>query len=506
MSAVEVAAPVTAAEPRIPFAWKSVSAIALAVLLTLVATLAGYGYTMDEFYFIAAGREADWGYADQPPLVPLIAAAMDALYPGSVFALRLPGALVVAAGVVVAAWIAREMGGRPRAQILAAAAYAIAFLNHGEQLNTEAFDVVLWMLASWLVIRWVRLRRDALLVWAGVVTAVALQVKFLIPVFWVALAVSVLVVGPREVLRRRALWAGAAIAVLITAPTLVWQAANGWPQVAMAGALPEENALLWGGQALFVPWLLLMAGIPIGTLLACYGLWKLLRSPDLREFRFLGWTAVGVVVVVFASGGRFSYVAGLFPLVFAAALVQLQLTPPARWWGWAVTWPVFALSALLPVAGLPLEPASTIKQPGSREEMRDNLEAFIQLGWPEFTASIARVHQALPPAERQGSIIVTQLYWQAAVVEVLGGRHGLPEAYSPHRGYGYLAVPPEKQGSVIYVGSNERQLRQLFGQVRRAGTVEGRVGMAIGTPIWVCGDRFETWARIWPRLMSVKLH
>jgi hypothetical protein len=64
---------------------------------------------VDEMYMLAIGRyHLDWGAADQPPLTPALAAFADAVAPGSLIALRLPGVLATAGAVVVAALIARE--------------------------------------------------------------------------------------------------------------------------------------------------------------------------------------------------------------------------------------------------------------------------------------------------------------------------------------------------------------------------------------------------------------
>lgn len=51
---------------------------------------------------------------------------MDTIAPGSLLALRLPAVLATAAAVVVAALIARELGGDRRAQVLTAVAQATA--------------------------------------------------------------------------------------------------------------------------------------------------------------------------------------------------------------------------------------------------------------------------------------------------------------------------------------------------------------------------------------------
>ncbi len=41
--------------------------------------------------------------------------------------------------------------------------------------------------------------------------------------------------------RTRWPWLGAGLAAVIWAPNVIWEAANGWPQLAMASALHHEN-------------------------------------------------------------------------------------------------------------------------------------------------------------------------------------------------------------------------------------------------------------------------
>src|SRR4051812_47422414 len=96
----------------------------LAVLL-VAALGGGYGYHRDELYFQEAGRHPAFGYPDQPPLVPLLAAAVDSVGAGNLWIFRLVPALLVGATVVLAALTSRELGGLPRDQIWTAAAVAL---------------------------------------------------------------------------------------------------------------------------------------------------------------------------------------------------------------------------------------------------------------------------------------------------------------------------------------------------------------------------------------------
>ena len=72
--------------------------LGLAALALHLRVNGSYGYFRDELYFIVCGRHPAWGYTDQPPLMPLIAAGSDAAF-HSLRGLRLIPALAAAATV-----------------------------------------------------------------------------------------------------------------------------------------------------------------------------------------------------------------------------------------------------------------------------------------------------------------------------------------------------------------------------------------------------------------------
>ncbi|RKT54479.1 glycosyltransferase family 39 protein [Saccharothrix australiensis] len=483
------------------FARQPVLVVAGAVVAALLATAGRYGFAGDELYFLRAGRSLDWSYADQPPLVPLVARLVDLLFGPNLVALRVFPALLTGVGVVLAALLAREFGGARRAQLVAAGAFACSpiVLVHGHWLATATLDIVSWALICLLLVRWVRTRRDVLLLWAGVTTAVALQNKFLVVFLVVVLLVSIAVTGPREVLGRPLLWVGAAIAVVATVPALLWQASHGWPQLAMGPVLSAEIDAVEGGRAMFLPFVLGSAG-PLLMFPAMYGTWRLLRAEWLRPYRFLGWTVVGLLAVFLITNGRQYYVAGVFPVVWAVAAVELDRADSARWWRFAFGKVGFAFSALAAVfLALPVLPVTSVAT-GPQAFLLSSVET---IGNPELVDAVERAYRALPAARQEEAVVVADTYGPASAVEVLGRERGLPHAYSPHRGYWYFGAPPDSARTVLFVGADENYLRQYFGSVRRVGEVDNGVGVvnfSQGMAIWLCEDVKQPWSRLWPTM------
>ena len=106
---------VRSAFSRQPVVW----VVALLVALVHAATAGRYDAQRNELYFLVCGWHPDFGYVDQPPLVPLIAAATQ-LFGINIWLLRLPATLVAIGLVLLCAGFARLLGGGGRAAPLSA--------------------------------------------------------------------------------------------------------------------------------------------------------------------------------------------------------------------------------------------------------------------------------------------------------------------------------------------------------------------------------------------------
>ncbi|MFC4909854.1 glycosyltransferase family 39 protein [Actinomadura gamaensis] len=482
-----------------PLARRPVGVVAGGTFVLLMLVAARYGYHRDELYFLVAGRHLAWGYPDQPPLLPFLTRVMTEIAPRSLTVLRIPAALAAAGTVVAAALTAREMGGGRRAQTLTAALTAICpfVVAIGHTFYTASPDVLASTVLVWLAVRWVRTRDDRMLLAAGGVAGVALNVKYLAGFLVAAIIVGMLVSGPREVLRRPLLWAGVAVAAALAAPSLVWQARHGWPQIGMAGKIEAAGAM--AGRPGFVPFQVLLTGV-LPSWLWIYGLWRLARPGPLRRFRFLAWAYLLLAVFFLATGGKPYYLAGLWPALWAAGAVHVERLGAPRGWGWSLTAPAVAAVGLVTVAlTLPVYPVRWLHR---TPQPVINVDSAEMVGWPRFVEQIAAVHRALPDRDR--ATLLTGNYGEAGAIDRYGGRFGLPRAYSGHNGFWYFGRPSETGGPTIVVGPESAgALLPYWTSVTRAGRVDDGVDLSNqeqGKPIWVCRGQRMGWADLWPRL------
>jgi hypothetical protein len=273
------------------------------------------------------------------------------------------------------------------------------------------------------------------------------------------------------------LWLGAAVAALIALPTLLWQAGHGWPQLQMGPVVASEADALYGGRPGVALGLLLVPGI-VGVPLTLYGLWRLLRAPELRPHRFLAVTFLVLFVVFVAAPGRPYYLGGLYGLLAAAGAVGLQRRreagrTPLRW----VTLAVYGLATVAAVAVLVV--STSVTPPGAGEDI---------------ARGTAAAYAALPPDEQARTVVMGQSYIIAAYLDGYSSTYGLPRAYSSNRSYGYFPPPPESADAVLYVGSVPDEVVPYFAEVREVGEA-GAAGR-----VWLGTGRREAWASIWPRL------
>jgi 4-amino-4-deoxy-L-arabinose transferase-like glycosyltransferase len=450
-------------------------------------------------YFIVAGSHPAFGYPDQPPIVPLICWTMHSLAPGSLQVLRTPSALAAAATTVLAAMVAREIGGNARAQVVAALCTAVSgfALAVGHFVTTTTFDMLSTTVLGWLAIRAVRRGSGASVLAAGVAVGIGMEAKPQVGLVALVMAATLLAVGPRAPLRS---WWGAGgmlAAVALAAPYLIWQQQHGWPQLTVAHNIAGSAE---SGRAGFVPFQLVMVS-PVLVPVWVAGLLAPFRRDALRSLRFIP-LAYGVLAAVYLVGdGKAYYLASLYPILLglgALPTVEWAAGRPGRRWTVGIA---IGLSALIsaPLA-LPLLPVRDLQ--GSIV-MAINPDQGETVGWPRFVQTINDAWRAIPAAERRQTAIFTGNYGEAGAVDLLGPRLGLPRAYSGHNGFSEWGVPPARDGHALIVGfDGPADARPQFQGCHTLARINDGVGLdndEQGYPVMLCRVAGR-WPALWPKL------
>ena len=128
--------------------------VAFLVAILHIATAGQYDAQRNELYFLVCGRRPDFGYVDQPPLVPLIAAATQ-IFGINIWLLRLPATIAAIGLVFICAAFARLLGGKSRAVSFAAIAAGIApgLAALTSHLTTSTFEPIAWTATAFLLTR-----------------------------------------------------------------------------------------------------------------------------------------------------------------------------------------------------------------------------------------------------------------------------------------------------------------------------------------------------------------
>ena len=153
---------------------------ALSVVAVHTATNGEYGFHCDELATIDDARFLGWGYVVYPPVTPFIARVSLTLFGASMIGLRFFAALAVGIAMVLTGLMAREIGGRRPAQLVAAWAAVIAgpAVSFGYLFQYVSFDYLWWVLAAWVTLRLLRSEDQRWWLALGAVVGLGMMTKY----------------------------------------------------------------------------------------------------------------------------------------------------------------------------------------------------------------------------------------------------------------------------------------------------------------------------------------
>jgi hypothetical protein len=481
-------------------------------------TAAGYGYFRDELYYIACSNRLAFGYVDQPPFSILLLRLQRWVLGDSLIAIRFLPAIAGAANVYFTGLIVKELGGGVLPQILAMAAVIVApeylAVNHYYSMNS--FDLLFWTIATFQLLRTVRLKRATDWILLGVILGFGLMNK--ISILWLAAGIfaGLILSSHRFLLKTRGPWLAAAIGAVIFLPYVLWQIQNDWATLEFMRNATTEKMAGNSATGFLVDQLLNMnpvsAPLWIGGLLYCF------LNRKQKELRLFGWIYGTTLAILLASpASRSGYLAPAYTALFAAGAVAFdRLIAQKRGARLLVHLYIASLlivgALLLPLAVPVLPPEDYIQyakrfgvKPSTeeRKEVGDLPQFYADMfGWQELTRAVADVYSGLPDEERKQARIFTNNYGQAGAIDFFGKQYGLPPAISSHNNY-WIWGPGDFNGQVLIItgGTAERKL-ELFEDVQEAATMRCDYCMPYenNKVIFVCRRARAPVSEIWAQI------
>jgi hypothetical protein len=470
-----------------------------------------YGFFRDELYFIVCGDRPDWGYVDQPAVVPLLASWSHGLFGDSLLGFRLLPALLMTATVALTAEFSRLVGGSRFAQWLAGSCVLLGpiFLLQGTLFLTDMFQPLTWLGLGWALVRLEQTGDERWWLAFGAIAGFSLNTKYLIAFYLVALAVGLLITPQRKSLLRPWVYLGALLATLMVLPNVLWQQAHGWPFIELGKAGANGKNIEMSPLAFFVQQIVFTGPMVTGVWLC--GLWAGVVRPKLAVARVfpIAWL---ILLLVFAhSHGKAYYLAAIYPTLLAFGAVRIE-----EWVGnavvrGAVLAGVIVLGALVAPFTLPILPVDTFiryqkavgftPSAGEHQTLGVLPQYYADMfGWREMAEKVAAVYWSLPPQDRARAVFYGENYGETAAIDVFGRRLGLPPAISGHNSY-YLWGPRGHDGSVvIIVGGSTQHYADLFRSFQVVGRIETPYAMPYetGKPIYVLRDMKMPLQDYWP--------
>lgn len=513
----------TSTAPRLPLLadaqrWPSLLAAAAFLWFLLPGLLGSYGIFIDEHYYLACSKRLAWGYVDHPPLAPAMLRVSRLIFGDTIWALRVPAALLGALMVWMTSTLARRLGAGGLGQVLAGVAVMIATVPQVffGMFSMNALALVIWLGCAWLLVE-IELRDQPRLWLAfGALAGIGLLNKHTMVLFALGLALALPFTRARRHLASPWLWAGAGLAGLLLAPNLAWQAAHDWPSLEF-----YHNADLYKNQptpAWQVAAYQLLIMNP-GTLpLWLGGVYYFLFTERGRACRHLGLTFVVLfALMVISHKSRPDRIAGVYAIMFAAGAAHLDIVSRQagrRWLRWALPAFVAAFGLLLAPLGVPVLPPEQLaaystalgvvpkieRGAGKRSELPQWFAD--RLGWEALAADVDAALAAADFGADETIAIFAPRYGQAGALELLRARPGYPPVYSTHNNYFLWGPPPPSVTAGLVIGDDREHLSELFETVELM--LVHRCGYCMRwrdqMPIWKVERPKRPLPEVWPGL------
>ncbi|UCH66722.1 MAG: glycosyltransferase family 39 protein [Ignavibacterium sp.] len=478
-------------------------------------TFASHGMFRDELYYLSCASRPDIGYVDQPPLSIFILGISRLFLGDSLFAIRLLPAIAGALTVFITGMMVKKMDGRTFAITIASLAVIFAPIYFG--MNTffsmNAFDILLWAVAFYLITLIVKEDNPKLWIWLGIVLGLGLMNK--IGFLWLGFGLFIgLLFMDRNKLRTKNPWITAGIAFIIFLPFIIWNATYDWAHIEfIRNAQMYKYSEITRGD--FVMWIFILMN-PASAVIWILGLYYLFFNKGGKQFKILGIIFIVTFLILFISGkSKSEYLSPAFTPLFAAGGIILEQISSRKFWKWlkyVVIIPLVVSGIITAPLALPILPVETYinyaasigfgPSTSENKELAELPQFYADMfGWEELAKNVSAVYQTIPEEEKDRTLIYTNNYGEAGAVEYYSEKYPLPPVISAHNnfwiwGWDYLN---EEIKNVIIIGGNiEDHLESCEeAEMVLVHKVEYVMPYENNLPIFLCRNLIRDFQQIW---------
>lgn len=509
----------TAAYNKTDFFW--IVLIAAFTLVVHLATFNTLGFHRDELLYLALGKHLASGYWSTPPFTGFVSFVAQLIPGNTLFVLRLFPALAGAVLIIITGLMTRELGGKTYAQVLACITLAISllFMRAFSMFQPVGFDILFWSLILYAFLRYINSEKPVYLILVGVAFGFGLLNKYMVVFLAAGLAIAVIPTSYRRLWINKYSWLAILIALLLFLPNIIWQYTHGFPVLHHMKELKETQLVNVRRMNIIIDQLLMFT---FSALVWVAGLIWLIRSGNEGKYRVIGYTYLTVLIIFILLRGKSYYLAGLYPILFAAGGVSWEMSLKRTFSRILIVLLLVLLTIPILPGAIPFMSAPRLVSYFSKIPPETGGEALVRwedgkmhplpqdyadmLGWDELGGIMLKACDTIKDKERL--MIYCQNYGQAGAVDYCGRCHGLPAVVSFSDAY-FLWVPDtiSKKKDVFMYVNNElgEDVDSLFANIIVAGSIKNPYAREYGTTVYMCreprGDFSEFWKR---RVTEVK--
>lgn len=500
---VETTAPLL---PPAPSTWSSdfavLAALAAATIVAQLLLGSRFGFHRDELATLDDARHLAWGYVAYPPITPLFGRLSLILFGTSLPGFRFFANVAEAVAVVLTGLMARGLGGRRGAQLVAALAAIPFCLAGGALMQYVSFDYLCWVLAAYFVVRLLQTEDPRWWLAIGASIGFGMLTKYTMGFFALGIVAGVLLTDTRRHLTSKWLWIGVGLSVLIFLPNLLWQAQHHFISLDFLKHIHERDVRI-GRTKDFLPDQLKITLLAAPLWIA--GLYFYLISQQGQRFRMLGWMYIVPLLLFIVAKGRGYYLAAAYPMLYAAGSVwgEQRLRSLSKVWAGCLRALVRAalIADIVMVGAIVLSPAP-VNSPLWKFASQRNGDLLEELGWPELVKTVAQIRDTLPAEDRTHLAVLAGNYGEAGAINLYGPAYGLPPAISGVNSFyerGYGNPPPE---TLIVLGLSREFLDRTFTSCQVAGHTPNPYAIqneetSDHPDIYVCRGLRQPWPDFW---------